>query len=84
MPHTAATGQIISPPVPRDALRADDSGSFDDDGSWEDHLAFYSPWGFGLADIQAPAASGTACGTSFLWPTPAGQAAAFAWLTAHA
>jgi hypothetical protein len=38
----------------RDVLRADDSGSFDDDGSWEDDLAVYSPWGFDLADIQAP------------------------------
>jgi pimeloyl-ACP methyl ester carboxylesterase len=38
----------------RDVLRADDSGSFDDDGSWEDDLAFYQPWGFDLAAIQAP------------------------------
>jgi pimeloyl-ACP methyl ester carboxylesterase len=38
----------------RDALRADGSGSFDDDGAWDDHLAVYSPWGFDLADIQAP------------------------------
>jgi len=38
----------------RDVLRADSSGAFDDDGSWEDDLAFYSPWGFGLAGIQAP------------------------------
>jgi pimeloyl-ACP methyl ester carboxylesterase len=38
----------------RDALRADDSGSFDDEGAWEDHVAFYSPWGFELADLQAP------------------------------
>jgi pimeloyl-ACP methyl ester carboxylesterase len=38
----------------RGALRADDSGSFDDEGSWEDHVAFYRPWGFDLADIQAP------------------------------
>jgi pimeloyl-ACP methyl ester carboxylesterase len=38
----------------RDALRADDSGSFDDEGAWEDHVAFYRPWGFELADLQAP------------------------------
>lgn len=38
----------------RDVLRAVDSGSFDDDGSWEDDLAFYQPWGFDLAAIQAP------------------------------
>jgi pimeloyl-ACP methyl ester carboxylesterase len=38
----------------RDVLRAADSGSFDDDGSWQDGLAFYRPWGFGLAGIQAP------------------------------
>jgi pimeloyl-ACP methyl ester carboxylesterase len=38
----------------RDALRADDSGAFDDDGSWDDDLAFYNPWGFDLAEIQAP------------------------------
>jgi len=40
----------------RDVLRADDSGAFDDDGSWEDDLAFYQRWGFELADIQAPVA----------------------------
>ncbi len=28
----------------RDVLHADDSGFFDDDGSWEDSLAFYRPW----------------------------------------
>jgi pimeloyl-ACP methyl ester carboxylesterase len=38
----------------RDVLRADGSGSFDDDGSWEDDLAFYRPWGFDPAGIQAP------------------------------
>lgn len=38
----------------RDALRANDSGSFDDDGAWDNHLAVYSPWGFDLADIRAP------------------------------
>jgi hypothetical protein len=38
----------------RDALRADGSGSFDDDGAWEDRVACYSPWGFDLAGIQAP------------------------------
>jgi pimeloyl-ACP methyl ester carboxylesterase len=38
----------------RDVLRADGSGAFDDDGSWEDDLAFYRPWGFDLAGIQAP------------------------------
>jgi pimeloyl-ACP methyl ester carboxylesterase len=38
----------------RDVLRAGDNGSFDDDGSWEDNLAFYKPWGFDLADIQTP------------------------------
>lgn len=38
----------------RSALRADDSGFFDDDGSWEDDLACYSPWGFDPAGIQAP------------------------------
>ncbi len=38
----------------RDALRADTSGEFDDDGSWEDHVPFYSRRGFDLADIQAP------------------------------
>jgi pimeloyl-ACP methyl ester carboxylesterase len=37
-----------------DALRADDRGSFDDEGSWEDDNAVYRPWGFDLADIQAP------------------------------
>jgi pimeloyl-ACP methyl ester carboxylesterase len=38
----------------RDALRAADSGSFDDEGAWEDHVACYSPWCFDLADLQAP------------------------------
>ena len=38
----------------RDALRADDQGSFDDDGAWEDARAFYLPWRFDLADIRAP------------------------------
>jgi pimeloyl-ACP methyl ester carboxylesterase len=38
----------------RDSLRADGSGSFDDEGSWEDHVAVYSPWGFDPAEIQAP------------------------------
>ena len=38
----------------RDVLRADDQGSFDDDGSWEDNSAFYLPWRFDLADIRAP------------------------------
>ena len=38
----------------RDVLCADDSGSFDDEGSWEDGLAFYKPWGFDLTAIQAP------------------------------
>lgn len=38
----------------RDVLRADDSGAFDDDGAWDDDLAIYQPWGFSLADIQAP------------------------------
>jgi pimeloyl-ACP methyl ester carboxylesterase len=38
----------------RDVLRADDSGSFDDEGAWEDSLTFYKPWGFDLAGIQAP------------------------------
>jgi pimeloyl-ACP methyl ester carboxylesterase len=38
----------------RDVLRADSNGGFDDDGSWGDHVAFFSPWGFDLADIQAP------------------------------
>jgi pimeloyl-ACP methyl ester carboxylesterase len=38
----------------RDVLRADSNVGFDDEGSWEDHVAFFSPWGFDLADIQAP------------------------------
>jgi pimeloyl-ACP methyl ester carboxylesterase len=38
----------------RDALRADGQGSFDDDGSWDDHCAFYHPWRFDLAGIRAP------------------------------
>ena len=38
----------------RDALHADDRGGFDDDGSWEDYSAFYYPWQFDLAGIQAP------------------------------
>ena len=38
----------------RDALRADGTGSFDDEGSWEDENAVCRPWGFDLADIQAP------------------------------
>jgi pimeloyl-ACP methyl ester carboxylesterase len=38
----------------RDVLRADRSGRFEDDGSWADQVAFYSPWGFDLADIRAP------------------------------
>jgi pimeloyl-ACP methyl ester carboxylesterase len=38
----------------RDALRADDQGSFDDDGAWEDARAFYLPWQFDLANIRAP------------------------------
>jgi pimeloyl-ACP methyl ester carboxylesterase len=38
----------------RDVLRADDQGSFDDEGSWEDGSAFYLPWRFDLASIRAP------------------------------
>jgi pimeloyl-ACP methyl ester carboxylesterase len=38
----------------RDMLRADGSGFFDDEGSWEDDLAVYRPWGFDLAGIKAP------------------------------
>jgi len=38
----------------RDVLRADSGGSFDDDGSWEDALTFYNPWGFDVAGIRAP------------------------------
>jgi pimeloyl-ACP methyl ester carboxylesterase len=38
----------------RDVLRADDQGSFDDDGSWDDYSALNRPWNFDLADIQAP------------------------------
>ena len=38
----------------RDVLRARDDGTFDDEGSWEDDNAFYRPWKFDLADIQAP------------------------------
>jgi len=38
----------------RDALRANHSGSFDDEGWWEDENAVYRPWGFDLANIQAP------------------------------
>jgi pimeloyl-ACP methyl ester carboxylesterase len=38
----------------RDALRAGDDGTFDEDGAWADHIAFYYPWQFDLADIQAP------------------------------
>ena len=38
----------------RDALHAGDQGAFDDDGFWEDNSAFYHPWQFDLADIQAP------------------------------
>jgi pimeloyl-ACP methyl ester carboxylesterase len=38
----------------RDALRADDSGSFDDEGSWEDDNAVYRPWGFDLSNVRAP------------------------------
>jgi hypothetical protein len=38
----------------RDVLHAGDDGTFDDDGSWEDNSAFYYPWQFDLADIQAP------------------------------
>jgi pimeloyl-ACP methyl ester carboxylesterase len=38
----------------RDMLCAGDDGTFDDEGSWEDHSAFYYPWQFDLADIQVP------------------------------
>jgi pimeloyl-ACP methyl ester carboxylesterase len=38
----------------RDALRAADDGSFDDEGSWEDDNAIYYPWRFEFADIRAP------------------------------
>jgi pimeloyl-ACP methyl ester carboxylesterase len=38
----------------RDALHADNDGSFDDDGAWADESAVYHPWQFDLADIQAP------------------------------
>ena len=38
----------------RDALRAGDDGTFDDEGSWEDDNAIYYPWQFDFADIQAP------------------------------
>ncbi len=38
----------------RDVLRAVGSGSFDDEGSWEDDVVFYRPWGFDVAGIQAP------------------------------
>ena len=30
------------------------TATFEDEGSWEDDLAFYNPWGFDLAGIQAP------------------------------
>ena len=33
-------------------LHADDRGSFDDEGSWEDDSAAYHPWRFDLADID--------------------------------
>jgi hypothetical protein len=38
----------------RDAQRAGDDGTFDEEGAWADHIAFYYPWQFDLADIQAP------------------------------
>lgn len=38
----------------RGALRADDLGSFDDEGCWEDHSSVYLPWQFDLAAIRAP------------------------------
>ncbi len=38
----------------RDVLHADDQGTFDDEGSWEDDSALYHPWTFELADIRAP------------------------------
>jgi len=45
------------PPIWRSAPAArcaDETGSFDDEGSWEDDNAVCRPWGFDLADIQAP------------------------------
>jgi pimeloyl-ACP methyl ester carboxylesterase len=37
-----------------DTLHDAGDGTVDDEGPWEDHCAIYSPWGFNLADIQAP------------------------------
>jgi len=51
--HSRETAEYLAA-CTRDLLRADGSGSFDDDGSWEDDLAFYRPWGFDPADIRAP------------------------------
>jgi pimeloyl-ACP methyl ester carboxylesterase len=51
--HSRAWAEYLAACM-RDALRADGSGSFDDEGSWEDDRAVYSPWGFELTDIQAP------------------------------
>jgi pimeloyl-ACP methyl ester carboxylesterase len=51
--HSRAAAEYLAT-CHRDVLRADSSGGFDDDGSWADHVAFYSPWGFDLADIRAP------------------------------
>ncbi len=56
----------------RDVLRADDSGAFDDDGSWEDDLAFYKPWALISPISRPPSACGTACGTSSPSPMPVG------------
>jgi pimeloyl-ACP methyl ester carboxylesterase len=38
----------------RDTLRDLGDGTVDDEGWWGDHCAIYKPWGFSLADIQAP------------------------------
>jgi pimeloyl-ACP methyl ester carboxylesterase len=51
--HSRDTADFLAT-CTRDVLRAGSSGTFDDDGSWEDALASYRPWGFDLADIRAP------------------------------
>ena len=57
----------------RDVLRADGHGGFDDDGSWDDDVAFYQPWGLTWPPSRRPSACGMASQTSFPSPMLSGS-----------